>query len=647
MRLSKAFFGSGLLRATAFALLLACQLPALPDAPFPPASAGEATHWNQANFRLTEDGTFEAPGAWAQPPEGTWTRVGLPHVLPRALVPDGAARRIDTAWFRFALPEYPTVPAGRLRLYVPRWQTIGFVSVYADGRLIYRSEAGPVWNGFNHPLWLPLDAAGQPRPRELLVRIDHLRGAGLGLSTVWTGDENALGTRQRWREWLQVQLPAGAAIAFLVIGLLALGAWLMRREPLDGLFFATSAVFYVRALHYHQGLGPLPVPEEWFTWMTVGSLAWLLALTYLMGMRLHSVRYARVEWPLLAVIAAFTVVTLPPLTGAPGIALLAPLAYLLMLLALVGLTALGVWAAWRARSRDGLLVAASTALSIPAGAHDWMLQNYKVDLERPYLLPYTVIAVCGVFLLVVLRRYLLALRESEQANARLEEKLREREAALEANHLRLRAIEREQVLAQERERLMQDMHDGLGSSLMSALKAVEHAGDAEIAQVLRECIEDLKLAIDSLEPVQSDLLLLLATLRFRLGSRLEQSGIRMQWDVQDVPPLPWLDAQAGLQILRILQEVLGNAARHSGTRLLAVATRAESQGVLVTVSDRGRGFDPDASAPGRGLSHVRRRAAAIGAAAHWRSSPDGTTFELMLPLVRETAAAAIARPEAA
>ena len=190
------------------------------------------------------------------------------------------------------------------------------------------------------------------------------------------------------------------------------------------------------------------------------------------------------------------------------------------------------------------------------------------------------------------------------------------------------------MLAQERERLMQDMHDGLGSSLMSALKAVEHGGEADIAQVLRECIEDLKLAIDSLEPVQSDLLLLLATLRFRLGTRLEHAGIRMEWAVQDVPPLPWLDAQAALHILRILQEVLGNAARHSGTRVLRVATQAGAGTVRVRVSDQGRGFDPEAAAAGRGLVHVRRRAAEIGAEVSWRSGPEGTTFELRLPLVR-------------
>ncbi|WP_204332957.1 histidine kinase, partial [Klebsiella pneumoniae] len=81
------------------------------------------------------------------------------------------------------------------------------------------------------------------------------------------------------------------------------------------------------------------------------------------------------------------------------------------------------------------------------------------------------------------------------------------------SHQKLREIERREVLHQERQRLMQDMHDGLGSSLVSTLRMVEHGhiDEADIAQLLKGCIDDLKLTIDSMEPVETDLLLLLGT----------------------------------------------------------------------------------------------------------------------------------------
>jgi signal transduction histidine kinase len=40
----------------------------------------------------------------------------------------------------------------------------------------------------------------------------------------------------------------------------------------------------------------------------------------------------------------------------------------------------------------------------------------------------------------------------------------------------LREIEQRQTISHERQRLMQDMHDGLGSSLISAIRSVENGG---------------------------------------------------------------------------------------------------------------------------------------------------------------------------
>src|SRR5256885_14422427 len=50
-----------------------------------------------------------------------------------------------------------------------------------------------------------------------------------------------------------------------------------------------------------------------------------------------------------------------------------------------------------------------------------------------------------------------------------------------------------------------------------------------LVQLLQECIDDLKLSIDSLEPLDCDLLALLAGLRYRLGPRLEGAGVRLHW----------------------------------------------------------------------------------------------------------------------
>ena len=255
---------------------------------------------------------------------------------------------------------------------------------------------------------------------------------------------------------------------------------------------------------------------------------------------------------------------------------------------------------------------------------------------------YVYLGLFTLFLLVAYRRYNGALAVAENANLHLAERLKAQEAELAQAHERLLAGEREQTLMHERQRLMREMHDGVGSSLMSALRVVEFnkAGTVNLVQLLQECIDDLKLSIDSLEPLDCDLLALLAGLRYRLGPRLEGAGLRLHWEVSDLPALPWLDAQAALHVLRILQEVLTNIIKHSGAREITVRTaQAPLQGragVQVLVEDDGHPFDrAQAPTEGRkGLANMRTRALALQARLDWAPLAGGNRFTLWMPLER-------------
>ncbi len=160
--------------------------------------------------------------------------------------------------------------------------------------------------------------------------------------------------------------------------------------------------------------------------------------------------------------------------------------------------------------------------------------------------------------------------------------------------------------------------------------------EAEVAQVLKGCIDDLKLAIDSMEPVEADLLLLLATLRYRLGPRLESTGITLRWEVKNVPKLDWLDPKNALHILRILQETFTNIIKHTHATEIRVATGMEDDYVVVTITDNGQGFsvERELKGGGKGLSNQMRRAEAIGAEVSWDSNDAGTCFTLRLPVKR-------------
>lgn len=207
--------------------------------------------------------------------------------------------------------------------------------------------------------------------------------------------------------------------------------------------------------------------------------------------------------------------------------------------------------------------------------------------------------------------------------------------ALQAQQQKTQAVERERTLLLERQRLMRDVHDGVGSHLIALLRLAESgsASPAVMAELLRDAIEELRLTIDSLEPLEHDLATLLATLRTRVGRRLESAGLTLEWHMADMPPLPWLEPAQALQVLRLIQEAMTNVIKHAQARSLRLSAQQEGDALQVSIEDDGCGFDAAAAHAGQGLASMRHRAQTLGAALHWHSAAGrGTRVSLLLPL---------------
>ena len=317
---------------------------------------------------------------------------------------------------------------------------------------------------------------------------------------------------------------------------------------------------------------------------------------------------------------------------------LSPIAYVILLILGATVASAGMFQFRRSWSRDALLLVAWAWMGMLLGGFDWLLQNNFANIESIYLGPHTNMSAFVIFMYIIFRRYLAADEGVRQANANLQACLRARETDLLKSHQRLREVKHHQTLSDERQRLMHDMHDGMGSSLITALLAVERGRpDAlMVANVLNGCIDDLKLTIDSMEPMQADLLLLLATFRFRIGPRLESAGITLRWLAETVPALEWLDPRNALYILRILQEAFTNIIKHTHATEISLKTCGEADSVLITITDNGQGFavEKGLKSKGKGLGNQIRRAKSIGAEIGGSSNELGTCLSLRLPIRR-------------
>lgn len=563
-----------------------------------------------------------------------WQPVRLPLRVPRGQAAPGEP---DTDTHRVWIRVRYTVPEGQvepLAIYLPRLMAgLGTDDFLIDGERI-ESGLGPGGVQWNLPFLLAVPEAAQRRGSfEVLVSFWNWREAGFMVAAPYIGPISELRPLADQRRFYTSDAPRGMAYALVVLGLFAFGSWLRRRAETTYLLFAVaSAVWYLRSLHYYTG-----VPNEWvgvFWWVSLNSLSWLMLVVYQFAMRFQSRASPLLERGLIGLVVLTSCVTLPfmPLTLAQSTGI----AYGSQLLVALAVTGWLTLDALRRGAIETQLLVVALWINLGFGAHDLMLHRFLLDAQHLFLMPFGALFLFGAFLFAVTRRYAAALNEVERVNASLEVRLAERTQELAASYEKLQRIERERAIVDERQRLMREMHDGLGSSLMSSLVMVEQGrlSADQVATVLRECIDDLKLTIDSLEPIGQDLVTLLATLRYRLGRRLEQAGLTLEWRVGDLPSLPWLDAVTALQVLRIIQEALTNVIKHAGARTIRIATEVVGSEVQVRISDDGVGFDGNAAGGGRGLMNMRRRAEQLGGQIDFARDAGWTQVTLRLPVDR-------------
>jgi signal transduction histidine kinase len=292
----------------------------------------------------------------------------------------------------------------------------------------------------------------------------------------------------------------------------------------------------------------------------------------------------------------------------------------------------------RAQRRPELRILLVCALAaFAASLHDLLAQARLIDVAGFRLLPYTVPLLLLAAAGILLARFLRAYERSEHLNVELEERVREKHAELEREFERARRLESERVLAGERERLMREVHDGIGGQLVSTLAMVEsgHASAGEISDALRGALDEMRIVLQSLDPLVEDLPALLGIVRSRIEPRLVPHGLRFEWRVQDLPAMPELGHDGFLHVLRIVQEAITNVVKHAKARVITVSTGRRAgadgrEGVFIEVRDDGIG--PEDRKGGRGLSNMRQRAAELHGRLVIRAAVPGTAVELWLPL---------------
>jgi signal transduction histidine kinase len=564
--------------------------------------------------------------------------VSLPHTMASTdFEPNGSLVRYT---MRFDLA---TLPDEALGIYVPKMSLAGSVSV--NGQFFGVCERGQLKEVrcLHRPYLFKVPVSFlKTGANELQFEIYANARQSNGLSSVVIGQVETLDSHfYLWRYWIQVDLMAGLSWLSALLGVMALAVGIVLRRDSVYLWFgltslvnavATASVFISRPM----------MDADAFSWFIFASRFASGHLLILMFVSFFEKLKPRLYWAVLA----YVVISVVLIGLSDNNRTMVTVLYLPLLLSVLLMPALMVYWTWQTRQISQIFATLMMGLITVASSFDWLWFTGESAFTGLYFIPYAYSGTLFMFGGMLLFLLATALIRSQNQSVELEMRVEERTAELNEVHDRLLHSEIERTKTQERQHMLQDMHDGFGSQLVIAKMMVEQnqMSQADLGRLLEESIADLYLLVDTLGNSDNYLPNALVDFRFRTQQRLMGSTVKFQWNLQ-VDHAPEVAPNVVLLILRLVQEALNNALKHAKATHIYLDFTYDEVGseLTVSVADDGVGMGENMLF-GRGQTNMMARARATGGKLSVSNSHltlsmthPGTRVKLVVPLQKRSA----------
>jgi len=576
-------------------------------APGPAASAEAAA----GVFRLTQGEFVLGEGDTA--PMSGWAPMAFPEVFK-----NGIHTGERTGWFRLrfdltAPPEQPLVLLAQRVVISAEFRLNG--SLLNPGVRFQQADGPPGTQMMHKPHWIVLSPGlFKAGSNELLVRLRSDRVTPPSISGLSIGPPEALRAEYLWRQIPQQVLPQAMVVLLLASLVFGLRLWWQERQPLHAQVAATAGLWLMQVSLYIM-------PDSPFGWRTTVVMVVLLWIAFHWALLGLLWRLADDGWPWFPRVLWLGSVV-PMLGALVVLALNPPDSYLVLLMVPTTIlrcmtTFLLLRWAWRERTGTAFLLVGSELFWF-AGPLQLMLVAVDVLPPDPFMLsPGSALPLCLVLIWLAARHL-----------------AKQRERA---------AIQRQMAVLEERQRMMLDMHDGVGSQLITALRMArrEDVPRTELALSIQDALTDLRLVIDAQDASAGELHSLLVQWRERNQDRLHTLYPRLSWSIEELPKRRPLSPEQAVNVLRILQEAVNNAVQHAAPASICISLRSIAAGCELRVADDGAGMrqnEAPGARGGRGLKGMKHRADRLGA--QLRVQPGehgGTVVSLIMPLPLPTA----------
>jgi signal transduction histidine kinase len=207
----------------------------------------------------------------------------------------------------------------------------------------------------------------------------------------------------------------------------------------------------------------------------------------------------------------------------------------------------------------------------------------------------------------------------------------------------LESVEQMQALADERERIGRELHDGIIQSIYASGLILEGARQS-VVEHPEQARQQLTVAIGNLNETIQDVRRYIFDLRGEMPQEDLETGLRKMLKdfrvntlletklVVDGGEPRRLDAERRQHVLQIAREALTNVARHAYAHKVAIRLAYEPDALRLILADDGIGLSSIPSGNGHGLRNIRERTRLLNATLDIDTAPgEGLTLALTVP----------------
>ncbi len=533
-------------------------------------------------------------GSSSPPVDGDWKPATLPYIW------QGTGDDPQSVWFRIRLGPgdyHSALYLYRFSMNIGVWLNSEFLG---DGGRF--SE--PIARNWNRPYLFRLpESAWLNDDNFIYIRLGVYPGWG-GLAPPVLGPYDLLNQEYQSRFTSQITFNQLTAIVLLFTAALAFMLWWAdRRSSLYAIFGFSSLAWSTFSLN--NFVQDIPISARYWWAMVHSGIEWYAITLALFAHRLFSLTWTRsldrilLGFGVIATIYYFSIdlITLSHTNNY--------LHFVSLVIALY-LVGLSIYCNMQRKSPEGLVFLCCILLVVAFGIHDLLMNSWLV-LElwenQAFYSQFSAPILIITMFVVLTRRFIIQMKEQ---------------------------IDAEQQIKSERERIFADIHDDVGSKVLSLVYAADTEQQADLA---RDALREIRTIVSGAIKQNTNLEQLFATSQAETQQRCASANIILEWHVDGDLQRPVSDSMQ-YHLQRIIRELISNCLKHANTHRIDVTIKAQQSNMRLLIRDYGEPQDEYSAmlSGGTGMAGIVKRAAELNGSVIWENASPGWQVIIGLPI---------------